>query len=299
MGLWEKLPMNVRATLFVLIGLASGCADEASESSGQDAAVTSQDSGSDVLSVDSPLADSSSPAVIPLDSGVPDASAACITVEDPAKGVPSSKKATDSTADKHTFFFKSIAVDPKMTGIDGSMGYGLTPYPISAGGLESTTFKLTREFLLRAAGTPNLRELEWLTFAHQFGAGLDTVEITVKLSGQTLNAKAQPNIYASYGYASFTNFKQEGDKILADVAVHAFGHYQGATDLGIGSLQDATDFLVPAKGKVPPSKTATQVDIVDAEINVKIGADTYDSVQYRALRGQSWGPGGQALVSCP
>lgn len=291
--------MNLRATWVGLIALASGCADEGAIRKELDAAEVSQDGGTDLLPVDSPAGDSRSPDASPLDAGASDASAACITVEDPAKGVPSTKQPTDSTTEKRTFFFKNIAVDPNMTGMDGSTGYGATPYPISAGGLESTTFKLTREFLLRAAGTPNLRELEWLTFAHQFGTGLDTVEITVKLSGQTLNAKAQPNIYASYGYASFFNIKQDGDKILADVAVHAFGHFEGATDLGIGSLQDATDFLIPAKTKVPASKTAVQVDIVNAEINVKISADSYDSVQYRALRGQGWGAGGAALMSCP
>ncbi len=115
----------MRLVLF-WIGLTFGCSDEASVRKVPDAAATSQDSGADALLVDSASGDSSSSDVTTPDAAAADASAACITVEDPAKGVPSSKQASDSTAEKHTFFFKNIAVDPNMTGQEGSSGY--SPY---------------------------------------------------------------------------------------------------------------------------------------------------------------------------
>ena len=203
-----------------------------------------------------------------------------------------------SAGNRTTFYFGNKAVDPSKSGSDPAKEprFGFTPYPISpAATLETTTFELTPAFLRRFVKNTTQHHLEVTAFAHQFGNGMDRVQISFE-GAQKFSAQSIPNIYSSYGYINIANIKLVGQVVRGDIEMHAFGHGDGGASLGIKSLQDATNLLHQVANVVPASVIQKNVKLDNAVIRVRLDATKYDSVQYRAVRGNYWGKNSEALA---
>jgi hypothetical protein len=201
-------------------------------------------------------------------------------------------------------FFENFAVDPGNTSQDPSAAHGLTPYPVSASDkLSTSVFKFSKKDLNNLVDG-SIEKIEWIVFAHQFNLGLDTIEIELTTIDGKISSKLTPNIYSAYGIATIDNIVVSGDSVKGDVLLSTFSydpnssapHNAAITTLGNVSSQVGTAFVGPASEKISADVEKMGVDLTDFSLTISIGADSYDSVQYRTIEGMVWGK--KTLSTC-
>jgi hypothetical protein len=216
----------------------------------------------------------------------------CTTME-----IDDTKNKSDSNAKGTNIFFKNVGVDPGNSNYDPSSSHGHTPYTVSPSDtLSKTEFKFTNADLKNLlAGSIN--KIEWIVFAHQFHNGLDTIEIELSTVDGKLKSTLTPNIYSAYGIATIENIVPHGDGYKGDVLLSTFSydpesglpHNAAITAIGNVSSQVGTNFVGPASDKIAPDVSETGVDLSEFSLTINIGANTYDSIQYRTVEGYAWG----------
>lgn len=222
----------------------------------------------------------------PLMDGAPFA-CPCLTL--PPSNRPRPPVAVAGGMVRSTLFFGNVAVDPGASRVDACTKFGLTPFPLSAPStLAVTTFVLPTNLLTDLIANHEISSLELTAFAHQFLMGLDRVGIDFAAIDASASLDSIPNIYSAYGYVHLTDLKMRDGVPRGKVAINVFEHFTGATALGIGSLQDATNLVKPMSPLVPPKRVFNDVDLRNVKISVRIYANSYDSVQYRAVRLNAW-----------
>lgn len=218
----------------------------------------------------------------------------CITI--PGNGDAFST-VKSGTAFKNSIFHRVVAVvDPSGTSRDPANTYKpYKPYPISASTeMASTVFELSAA-VLRDLIKTDVKEIEYFAFAHQFLEGLD--KITMSLHTDTVDLKdvSTTNIYSAYGYLSVKNIKEVDGKIIGDVDIFSFNYHPQAqspllTKIRTSNVspQDGTDIIGPASEATTPKVSQKAVALEGFKVTIDIGADRYDSVQYRAIRASLW-----------
>ncbi|MCX6119046.1 MAG: hypothetical protein NT027_16035 [Proteobacteria bacterium] len=206
----------------------------------------------------------------------------------------------------HNVFYQNVAVDPGNTN-NHVLTAGYKAYPISPKeSLSDQVIPVSMKVL--AEQGPNA-ELELFGFSHQFQNGLDTCNISFKSKDANLSAVNTPNIYSSYCYLFIKNVKKDGDRYIGDVSLDSVSFQRRSSDPllarieradpSAGGGQDATNLLKTSiSSDVKPKFTKQNVDLTDLEIKVKLGADSYDSVQYRALKAQIWSDKPDEIKDC-
>lgn len=223
----------------------------------------------------------------PFTEGVP---FACACFQAPAASIALRPAAAAGGYVRSTLFYSNVAVDPGATGVDDARAFGLTPYPLSPPTtLSRTTFQIPADVLSDLVANQGVESIELTAFAHQFLRGLDRVGIDFQAIGISESLDSIPNIYSAYGYVHLSDLRVQNGIPRGKVNLRTFEHSTGATALGITSIQDATSLIRPMSPVVPPSHVFNDADLRDLKITVRLYADTYDSVQYRALRVNLWG----------
>lgn len=224
-----------------------------------------------------------------------DTSSGCIALPPGSTGTSGSQSGDTF---RNTLFHRNVAVDPGRTGVDPAPTYpGYRPYPISPDAeLSSTEFALSLP-LLRALIDQGVTEVEYFVFAHQFGSGLDKIAVTLVTAAGELRDVSNVNIYSAYGYLSVRNLRRSGDTVIGDVQIKSFNYDPN----GVGPLydkiravsaspQDGTDLVGPAAVESVAKVDRKDYDLNGFKATIEIDADSYDSVQYRALRATLWAP---------
>lgn len=239
----------------------------------------------------------------------PPASELPIATDDGCIDLPAGGDPLTSTfsggAMKNSIFHRVVAVDPGSTGgfdpAKGISGYVFTP-------LSPATEMSTNEFVLSSGAIVNIikqgvTEIEYMAFAHQGKEGLDRISLALHTKSDDLSDTLSPNIYSAYGYVSVKNMKIVADKPVGDVDLFSFSYVRGAMDslnvtIRAGALpHDGTGIAGPASKNAVPKVTKKGISLEDFKLVITIGADSYDSVQYRAIRANLWAP--NALTPIP
>ena len=205
----------------------------------------------------------------------------------------SSSKSGDSI--KNTFFHRSVATDPGHTNADpGRTWAGYKPYTISPDSeLSSTDFTVTPAAFLEMQ-KQSATELEYFVFAHQFGSGLDKISFKLHTKSDDLSDVSTTNIYSAYGYVSVKNIHFVNSLPVGDVDLFSFNYDpNGSGPLhdklkANPAIQDATDIVGPASQSTTAKVSKKGISLEDFKLTIIIGADSYDSVQYRAIRANVW-----------
>ena len=161
--------------------------------------------------------------------------------------------------------------------------------------LAQTTFEISNKQLSDLAAN-NSGELEFIVFAHQFGRGYDRIALEVTTGTDKLTDVSPTNIYSAYGYVSIKNIKIVENIPHGDIDVFSFNYNPNETGvlhdkLKINpSVRDATDLIGPASEATTARVSKKDVILTGLKVDVEIDATLYDSVQYRAIRVNSYGP---------
>ena len=196
---------------------------------------------------------------------------------------------------KNTVFHRSVAVDPGNTKKDPAPGFpGYKPYTISSPSeMGSTVFALNQS-TLKSMMRDKVKEIEYFVFAHQFNQGLDKITIKLHTDAKDLSDVSSTNIYSAYGYLSVKNLSEKDGKIVGDVDIFSFNYDPNGSGplhdklAAIPSPQDGTDIVGPASEATTPKVSQKGVVLDGFKVTIEIGADLYDSVQYRAIRANLW-----------
>lgn len=195
-----------------------------------------------------------------------------------------------------TYFHENVAVDPGKTGRDLATKFKLTPYPVSPDEkLAKSVFTLSKS-ALKAIIDDGTTEIEYFAFAHQFDKGLDKISLKFKTRSKTLSDVSSTNIYSAYGYISIKNMELKDGVPYGDVDLYSFNYNPNGNTALDGklrvnpSVQDATGIVGPASEATTPKVSEDGVKLDGFTATIQIGADSYDSVQYRALRANLWAP---------
>ncbi len=206
-----------------------------------------------------------------LTNGVP---LACPCVAMPPSGLPDVPPAGPYPGlVRTTFYFAKEAFTPARAGV---------------GAMALTTFRLPSMMLADLILNQQVKLVEFTAFTHQFKSGLDRVGIDFSSGGVNWTSNSPSNIYSSFGYLQISDIRLDRGILRGTVAIHTFGYLSGGSTLSLGSGHDGTNFIRPVAKTVPPSKVFTDIDLSAIVVKIRLYADSYDSVQYRALRVNLW-----------
>jgi len=221
-----------------------------------------------------------------------DESDGCVAMPDSTTNTSSEKSGSQF---RTTFFHEVVAVDPGKTGVDAAKDHGLTPFQVSP---DSTLAKKDFEFksqALKKIIADGVSEVEIFVFAHQFRMGLDKISIHLKLADETLSDTSQTNIYSAYGFLSIKNLVVKNGIPHGDVDIFSF-NYDPAGNTALdqkirasgASAQDGTKIVGPASENTTAKISKKGIELDGFKVTIEIGANSYDSVQYRAIRANLW-----------
>lgn len=292
----RNFQINLYAVVFLLCSCSqsdfSGTADKAKKDNG---ASTKGDSGEDHDLESSESNPSAEKLKNIVNAGTDDSISQlddCIQL--PAGGGTLTSKTSGSSV-KNAIFHRSVAVDPGNTNQDPAPGYpSYKPYPRSAPTeLASTVFELSTA-ALKGMIKSNIKEIEYIAFAHQFKSGLDKITISLHTEAKELRDVSSTNIYSAYGYLSVKNLQEKDGKVIGDVDIFSFNFDPNGSGplhnkiAAIPSPQDGTDIVGPASEATTPKVSQKGLVLDKFKVTIEIGADLYDSVQYRAVRANLW-----------
>jgi hypothetical protein len=195
-----------------------------------------------------------------------------------------------------TFYHETAVVDPGNTGNDPSRSSFPAVSPEDSSRLNVTELKLSADSV-GFMSFKNMDEIEYMIFAHQFGFGHDRIKIEFITGDNNYSDLSSTNPYSAYGYLNLKNLRVEGRKVFADLEIYSFNYEPGSSSPPHTTIRnsppgqsprDGTEIIGPASVSVTPKVSEKNVEITNATVRITIDAASYDSFQYRAIRGTIW-----------